>query len=173
MDPTQWDAPFPLIVTALFIIVLTRSNATYWAGRLVARGASRTRAARWMETAGYRRAIERLNRWGAPAVSASFLTVGLQTLINLAAGAVRMPLSRYIPATIVGSIAWAFLYGTVGFVGFEAFSLLWEHSPTVAWGAGLVALAGLTWFIVRQVRQGRAETDPEPTAAAEDRPPVG
>ena len=68
MDPTQWDAPFPLIVTALFIIVLTRSNATYWAGRLVARGASRTRAARWMETAGYRRAIERLNRWGAPAV---------------------------------------------------------------------------------------------------------
>ncbi len=173
MDPTQWDAPFPVIVAALFVIVLTRSNATYWAGRLVARGASRTRVARWMDTPGYRTAVERLNRWGAPAVSVSFLTVGVQTVINLAAGAARMPLMRYIPATIVGSIAWAFLYGSVGFVGFEAFSLLWEHSPAVAWGAGLVALAGLAWFIIRQVRQSRAEPDPEPTAPAEDRPPVG
>ncbi|MFT3861310.1 DedA family protein [Micropruina sp.] len=173
MDPTQWGAPFPVAVSALFCIVLLRSNATYWVGRLVANGAHRTRAAQWMDSPRYRQAVQKINRWGAPAVSASFLTVGVQTVINLAAGAVRMPLTRYIPATIVGSIAWAFLYGTVGFVGFEAFSLLWEHSPTVAWGAGLVALAGLTWFIVRQVRQGRAETGPEPTAPAEDRPPVG
>lgn len=173
MDPTQWDAPFPLIVTALFIIVLTRSNATYWAGRLVARGASRTRAARWMETAGYRRAVERLNRWGAPAVSVSFLTVGVQTVINLAAGAVRMPLTRYIPATIVGSIAWAFLYGTVGFVGFEAFSLLWEHSPAVALGAAAAALAGLAWFIVRQVRQSRTVADSDAAPHVDDQPTVG
>ena len=158
MDPTQWDAPFPLIVAALFCIVLTRSNATYWVGRLVARGASRTRAARWMAAPGYRRAAERLNTWGAPVVAASFLTIGVQTAINLAAGANRMPLVRYIPATIVGSTAWAFLYGSVGFVGFEAFALLWEHSPAAAVATGLVALAGLAWFVVRQVRRSHSET---------------
>ena len=157
MDPTQWDAPYPLIITALFVIVLTRTNATYWAGRLVARGASRTRASRWMGTPGYRRAAARLNDWGAPVVALSFLTIGAQTLINLAAGANRMPLLRYIPATVVGSIAWAFLYGSVGFVGFEALTLLWEHSPVVAIGAGLVALGGLAWFVVWQVRRGRAD----------------
>ncbi len=152
MDPTQWGAPFEAVVAALFCIVLLRANATYWAGRLVARGANRTRAARWMNTQSYQRAVERINRWGAPAVSVSFLTIGVQTVINLAAGATRMPLTRYLPASVVGSIAWAFLYGTVGFVGFEALAVLWQHSPAVAVLAGLVALAGLAWFVLRQLR---------------------
>ena len=152
MDPTQWGAPFEIVVAALFCIVLTRANATYWAGRLVARGAGRTRAARWMNTEGYRRAVDRINRWGAPAVSVSFLTIGVQTVVNLAAGATRMPLTRYLPASVVGSIAWAFLYGTVGFVGVEAFGVLWQHSPALAVAAVLVTLAGLVWFVLRQFR---------------------
>jgi len=159
VDPTQWGAPYPIVVGALFVIVLARSNATYWVGRLVANGAHRTRAAQWMDSEGYRRAVDRLNRWGAPAVSLSFLTVGVQTVINVAAGAARMPLVRYIPATIVGSIAWAFLYATVGFVGFEALVLLWQHSPVAAVVAGTLTLAGLTWFVVRQARRGRYSAD--------------
>ncbi len=103
MDPTTWDAPFPIVVAALFVIVMARANATYWVGRLSAAGARRTRVARWMDADGYRRAVDRINRWGAPAVSASFLTIGVQTLVNLAAGGTRMPLIRYLPATIVGS----------------------------------------------------------------------
>ena len=63
MDPTRWDAPFPLIVAALFVIVMLRSNATYWVGRLAATGAYRTRASRWMDSAGYRRAVQRINRF--------------------------------------------------------------------------------------------------------------
>ena len=164
MDPTQWGAPFPIVVIALFCIVLLRSNATYWAGRLVARGAHRTRAAAWMDSDGYRRAVERLNRWGAPAVSLSFLTVGVHTVINLAAGAARMPLIRYIPATVIGSVMWAFLYATVGFVGFEALSVLWEHSPVIAVAAGSVALGGLAWFVVRQVRRSHLDAVEEVAA---------
>jgi len=158
VDPTQWGAPYPIAVALLFLIVLARSNATYWVGRLVANGAHRTRAAQWMDSAGYRRAVDRLNRWGAPAVSLSFLTIGVQTVINLAAGATRMPLVRYIPATVVGSIAWAFLYASVGFVGFEALALLWQHSPGAAVVAGTLALGGLVWFIVRQTRRSRYST---------------
>lgn len=159
MDPTQWGAPFPVVVAALFVIVLVRSNGTYWLGRLVAGGAQRTRAARWMASARYRRAEDRINRWGAPAVSLSFLTIGVQTLINLAAGATRMPLARYIPATVVGSVLWAFLYGTVGFVGFEALAMLWQHSPVVAMAAAVVALVALVWFIVWQARRSRLDAE--------------
>ncbi len=112
-----------------------------------------------MATPGYRRAADRLNRWGAPVVAASFLTIGVQTAINLAAGANRMPLVRYIPATVVGSTAWAFLYGTVGFVGFEALALLWEHSPAIAIAAGVAAVGGLARFVVRQTRRATLETD--------------
>lgn len=164
MDPTQWAAPFPLVVAALFCIVLLRSNGTYWLGRAAAHTARRTRASRWLDSAGYRRAVDRINRWGAPAVSLSFLTVGVQTVINLAAGATRMPLIRYIPATVIGSVMWAFLYATVGFVGFEALSVLWEHSPVIAVAAGSAALGGLAWFVVRQVRRSHLDAVEEVAA---------
>lgn len=152
MDPTKWNAPFPLILTALFVIVMARTHGTYWLGRMAANGAHRTRVARWMDSEGYRRAVNRINRWGAPAVSVSFLTIGVQTLVNLAAGATRMPMIRYLPATVVGSIAWALLYGTIGFVGFEALALLWQYSPAAAIIAGVALLAALAWFVVRQLR---------------------
>ena len=59
-------------------------------------------------------------RFGAPLVTLSFLTVGVQTLLNAAAGGLRMPLRRYTPAAIVGSLLWAGLYTTAGFAILEA-----------------------------------------------------
>lgn len=83
-------------------------------------------------------------------VALSFLTVGFQTLVNLAAGAARMPLRRYLPAMVVGGIAWAFLYATAGFVGFEAWTQLWERSAVVAIVLLIVAVtAGLLFLRAR------------------------
>ena len=152
MDPTTWAAPYPVTVTALFAIVMIRANATYWLGRAAAAGAHRTRVGRWMDSAGYVKATSAVNNWGAPAVSVSFLTIGVQTLINLAAGATRMPLSRYLPAVIIGSVAWALVYATVGFVGFEALGRLYAHSPVLAIGLGaglLLALGAFLWWRLR------------------------
>lgn len=75
-----------------------------------------------------------MNRWGAPAVAVSFLTVGVQTLVNAAAGGLRMPLSGYAPATVVGSLLWATLYTTVGVA-------LWESLTGGAWWWVLVVVA--------------------------------
>ncbi|OYN92710.1 DedA family protein [Parenemella sanctibonifatiensis] len=58
-----------------------------------------------------RRLVDRL---GPIAVSVGFLTVGLQTAIMLTSGAIRMPLSRFIPATMIGAVAWSLVYSTVG-----------------------------------------------------------
>ena len=68
----------------------------------------------------FARMQQMVERWGAPVVALSFLTVGIQTLVNLAAGVMRMPLRRYLPALTVGAILWAFLYATVGFATFAA-----------------------------------------------------
>ena len=114
MDPYTWDAPWFVIVGGLFVIVMLRANGTYWIGRLMEHGAHRTRLARLLDSPGYARALELVHRWGAPVVSASFLTIGVQTLVNLAAGATRMPLTRYLPAVALGGVAWALIYGTVG-----------------------------------------------------------
>ena len=44
----------------------------------------------------------------------------MQTLVNAAAGALRMPLSRYVPAAVVGSLLWATLYTSAGLALWEA-----------------------------------------------------
>jgi membrane protein DedA with SNARE-associated domain len=100
-------------------------------------------------------------RWGAPVVTASFLTVGIQTLVNLAAGAMRMPLRRYIPALTIGAIMWAFLYATIGFATFAAWRQMYELSPVIAIVGLVILLAGLAGYIVWQVRHRNADDERE------------
>ena len=159
MDPTRWGAPFPIVVLALFVIVLVRSNVTYWLGRLGAAGAHRTRLNKLMAAPGYQRATQRINTYGAPVVALSFLTVGFQTLANLAAGAAEMPLRRYLPAALVGSTLWALLYAAIGTVGLDLFQRLYALSPV--WAAALaVAIVGwIAWFVVAQVRRRAAQAE--------------
>lgn len=169
MDPTQWGVPFPLAVTALFVIVMFRANATYWLGRLGTAGARRTRLAHLLDSPGYLRAAERIDRFGAPVVAISFLTVGFQTLANLAAGATCMKLRHYLPAVTIGSIAWALLYATLGTVGVDLFGRLWAVSPLLAISLVVVAIAAILGYVVWQARRrsqatGKAQSSDSPLA---------
>ena len=118
---------------AFFVIALLRSNATYWAGRGLRAGGARLGDGDRLDRPAVRRTEVLVSRWGAPAVAASFLTVGVQTLVNAAAGALRMPLPRYVPATVVGSLLWATLYTSVGVA-------LWEALTGGAWWWALVVV---------------------------------
>lgn len=112
--------PFVWAFLVLFVIVMLRSNGTYWAGRGLAAGGRKTKMQKYLNSPGVLRAEKLIARWGAPAVSVSFLTIGVQTAVNISAGLGRMPLRRYIPATVVGSIAWATIYATIGMAAFDA-----------------------------------------------------
>jgi membrane protein DedA with SNARE-associated domain len=160
--------PFPLAVGALFVIVVLRAGGTYVIGRAVRSGASRTRIERVISSPRFVRAQELVARWGAPIVVVSFLTVGFQTLANLAAGLGRMPWRRYLPALALGGLIWAVLYATVGLITFAALAHLYEMSPVGAITAGLAVIAALVGYVGWQVRRQRAADD-EP-AAAIDRP---
>jgi membrane protein DedA with SNARE-associated domain len=151
VDPTTWGAPFPIVVAALFVIVMARAGGTYWIGRAIAAGAEHTRMRRLLQSKGYTDASRWIDRWGPPAVTLSFLTVGIQTLVNLAAGVMRMPMRHYVPALAVGGVIWALIYSTVGFVGVAAFRLLWDRAPLAAVAVGVVATAALAWWIVSRV----------------------
>lgn len=128
--------PFWWLVVALFVVVWCRAQATYWLARGAVAGASRSRWGRWLESAAVRRGSAVLDRWGLPVVTLSFLTVGLQTVMNAAAGLARVPWWRYTVAMLPGCVAWAFVYATIGI------ALFW----TV-----VAALAGSTWGIVALV----------------------
>lgn len=158
-NPMTWDAPYLVVVAALFVIVMLRANGTYWLGRGMTAGAEHTRLAKLLQSAHYAKAARWLDRWGAPVISLSFLTVGLQTVINLAAGVTRMSLRRYLPAVTVGCVLWAFLYGTVGFIGWAAVARLWTYSPPLLIAVVALTVAGIAWSLTR--RDTRAKVSAE------------
>lgn len=156
MDPTQWDAPFPIVVAALFVIVLCRAGGTFWLGRLAASGVRHSRIAKLLDSPGYRTASRRINDYGAPVVAASFLTIGFQTVMNFTAGATGMTLGRYLPALTVGGVLWALLYATVGSLGVDLLGWLWSISPLLAFGVFLVMAGVIAALVVWRHRRSVA-----------------
>jgi membrane protein DedA with SNARE-associated domain len=149
--------PYPVAVATLFTVAMLRAGATYALGRAAQTGARRTRVARLMARPGFARVQDLVARWGAPLVTASFLTVGIQTLVNLVAGMTQMPLRRYLPALALGSVLWGFLYATVGFATFSAWRELYARYPTTTVVITVVLAAGLVAYVLRQVQQRRSE----------------
>lgn len=162
------ELPFWQAFLALFVIVMLRSNATYWVGRGAIAGWRRRRPLVDDEAhaAGRARAEALLRRLGPVAVALSYLTVGIQTTIHLTAGVLRMPLRLYLPAALVGSALWATLYATIGIAVVQA----WLAARAGSWWA-LGGLAGLllvglaTWLFARNRAQRHTpavEGAPEP-----------
>lgn len=153
MDPTQWNVPYPAIVAALFCIVFMRAGGTYLVGRLATYGARHTRLARLIDSPAFVAASERIDRYGAPVVGLSFLTIGFQTVANLAAGATRMRLIHYLPALALGGLAWAFIYATIGTVGLDLFGRLYALSPIGAISAVSAVVVGIAGYLTWQHRR--------------------
>jgi membrane protein DedA with SNARE-associated domain len=143
--------PFWQAFAVLFVIVMARSNATYWVGRGAVVGWRRYRGAHGDVT---KRAESLLSSLGPLAVTLSYLTIGIQTAVHLTAGVMRMPLRFYLPAAVVGSAAWAALYATIGLAVVQA----WIAAETGSWWAlamlGVVLAAGIATWFVRARRRG-------------------
>lgn len=160
--------PFGVVYAAAFGIVLVRAQATYWAGRGVARGTTRGRVADALARPGAAAAIERVHRWGPPAVTLSFFTVGVQTLVNLAAGYVRMPFGRYLAALLVGCAVWAGIWTTIGTAAVNAAVAVGLHHPVTLVAVGVGAVALVAWVVHRLTRRAPAPATADATTAAED-----
>lgn len=151
---------FAVAFAILFLIVLLRAQATYWAGRGAAAGARHTRLRRRLDGARATRTVAALNRWGLPVVTVSFLTIGFQTLVNAMAGFTRMRWGRYTVAMVPGCVAWAAIYATVGFAAITGWMNLQGAWKWVSLGAivGLVIAGLVIAGHVRRMRQ-RVTTD--------------
>lgn len=147
--------PFGWLVLALFVVVFCRAQATYWAARGAAAGASRSRWGRWLDSAAVRRGSALLARWGLPVVTVSFLTVGLQTIVNAAAGVARVPWWRYTAAMLPGCVAWAVVSATIGIALFWAVVAALAGSPWSAVAIVALVLAGTAsvWAVRRRRRR--------------------
>jgi len=155
-------SPFAITFAVLFGIVFLRAQGTYWIGRAVTAGLLHTRLARWMTRPRMTRAIDALNRWGLPVVTLSFLTVGFQTVVNAAAGLIRMRWVGYTLAMLIGCAAWAAIYATVGIAAVEASLALAARSPLALAGVLAVVLGLVIAVIAIRRRSRRPDEHPDP-----------
>ncbi len=149
--------PVWLAFLVLFLGALVRGTLTYWAGRGLRAGGGRSRWAGHLDRPLVLRAEGWVRRFGAPVVSLGFLTVGVQTAINVSAGLLRMPQRRFLPAVTVGALLWATVYTTVGLALVDAVL------GRISWGWAIAAVAvvaglalGSRWVGRRGGRAGDA-----------------
>ncbi|MDO5498136.1 MAG: VTT domain-containing protein [Propionibacteriaceae bacterium] len=140
----------------LFVIVILRANATYWVGRLLVAGGRRSpKLEAFINGPTMAKAKRFSDRWGVLAVPVSFLTIGIQTAVNLSAGALRMPLARYLPAVTLGCMIWALVYSTIGLAAVQAVLLALASSPwaLVALGIVVAGIMGVRTFQRRETER--------------------
>jgi membrane protein DedA with SNARE-associated domain len=91
-----------------------------------------------------------VHRWGPFAVTLAYLTVGVQTVVFTSAGLLRMPYLRFTIASIPGSVAWAFIWGTVGLGAAWAAVTLAAEQPWVLAGVLVLLLAVVAVLVLRR-----------------------
>ncbi|BDZ43226.1 hypothetical protein GCM10025865_25250 [Paraoerskovia sediminicola] len=166
------DASFWPLFAFFFAIVFFRTQATYWIARLVtAWTLDRSRPTRpwvarthaWLTRDTGSRGFRAIERWGLLAIPASFLMTGTKTVVNGAAGVLRMPFGRYLAAMTLGSAVHATIYATVGWAAWTAAVAAAAGSP---WGAAalavIVALVALVIVLGVRRRRARVATVPDP-----------
>ncbi|QNP66971.1 DedA family protein [Streptomyces genisteinicus] len=150
---------------ALYVIVLLRAGGTFALGWLAGAGARRSRFSGRISSAKFLRAERAIQRWGAPVVAVSFLTVGFQTAANFLAGSMRMPLPRYLPALFLGGAAWALIYATAGLGVLAVLGRLFAERTAL--GVSAVAVLLLAVSAVVLYRRRRAAAPPPGTVPEE------
>lgn len=158
--------PFALALGALIVGGMLRGQMMYWIGRVVTEQTMRRthpkaawmrRTKEWLEAGGADPGVRALQRWGLVMVPISYLTVGFQSMVQAAAGVLRIAWWKYTLAQIPGAVVWGSIYATIGFAAWE---LAFKHAVASPLGTALVVLALALVVLaavltVRQVRRRR------------------
>lgn len=146
LDTLHWSAA----IGFFWAVGVIRTSIIYSLGRLAAAGGRHSqKIARLMRHPVYVQARSFVNRWGVLAVPACFFTVGFQTAVIITTGFTQMPLLRWIPAMLLGTLIWGIIYGTVGMAVVWA----WLENPITA--LALIALLGaiIVFYRLNQRKQ--------------------
>ena len=162
--------PFPLVFLTLTLLVASRSNLVYGIGRYGRRvtisgrepsGGFRRRAWQWANAKRTQRAMDNIKKRGWIVISLAYLTIGIQTVVNVAAGVVGLSWPKYNLAAFPGWLAWALIYSTVGFAVWNAAVAAAAGSPAGIAVFCALALAAAVGCILSRRRKKRRGCEPE------------
>ena len=167
--------PFPLVFLTLTLLVASRSNLVYGIGRYGRRvtisgrepsGGFRRRAWQWANAKRTQRAMDNIKKRGWIVISLAYLTIGIQTVVNVAAGVVGLSWPKYNLAAFPGWLAWALIYSTVGFAVWNAAVAAAAGSPAGIAVFCVLALAAAAGCILSRRKKKRRGCEPEDHPAA-------
>jgi len=149
---TVSDWPFAAVWILFWCVGLARSSTMHWLGRGARSAGDRNH--RWTDREPVRRAERLVSRFGAPIVTASFVTLGLQSAIQIASGVLRMPWwPRFVPAALIGAAIWATIYTTIGL------TVLYAMIGRLDWWWALVAVIAVVTVVVGSRLLSRRSSD--------------
>ncbi|BBG03253.1 membrane protein DedA with SNARE-associated domain [Pseudonocardia autotrophica] len=150
------DVPSAVLVTGVVAVAAMGGDSIgYTIGRRLGPRLRDSRLIRRMGQDKWDDAARTLRRHGSWAVlCARFLPV-VRTMTPAAAGASGLPLRRFLPAVVVGAIAWASLHVAAGYLLREA-AEKFEHAFGLL-GWVLLGIALVVGAIAWKVRRRRAE----------------
>lgn len=94
-------------------------------------------------------------RHGDKTILVGRFIVGLRTWANVVAGAARMPFWRFQAYSAISSVAWATVYGVLGYLLGNNWPLLTRVVSYLGWGGGVVVAAGLVSYLLLRRRDRR------------------
>ena len=91
---------------------------------------------------------------------------GLRIVLPMACGAARVPLTIFIPATLVGSLAWSVLFVAIGYLAGEAAVSVLGHFGRVGQIVGGILVVALVFGFIRWNRRRTRRKQERRDAAA-------
>lgn len=149
-------------IRTLVTYLVARFVTTWTVGRPTSDHRVLARIQAWLTGPSAERGTQVLARWGLVAIPASFLMTGTKTIVNGAAGILRVPFGRYLAMMTLGALIHGTIYATIGWAAWTAALAAATGSP-----AGVAALASLIVVIVVVVllhRRASRPAESEPAA---------
>lgn len=136
----NWVSELPLWQATLFMFagVFCRAQTTFWIGKFAHLGIIKTNWGKKKIDSEDKMGMLILKKYGWPIIPLSFLTVGLQSVIQLGAGLLDWKWLKYTLAALPGYVVWAFVYA---FGGLSLFNSIVKGSIGLLITAVIVILA--------------------------------
>ncbi len=157
------DLPFGVVFAALAVGAMCRGQIMYWLGRVATEqtlarthptGGWRARTHRWLSAGGADAGIVAIRRWGLIAIPFSYVTIGLQSMIQAGAGVLRIEWWKYTLAQIPGALAWGAIYATFGFFTWRFLGEAIRGNPLAAGGLALLTALLIGALVLIRRRSG-------------------
>ncbi|MFG2000752.1 DedA family protein [Spirillospora sp. NPDC048911] len=160
MPKDLFGLPLWAALAVAILIIFVRGQAYYWIGRGLGARIHTSRLGRRVGEERLRSVEALVARRGALAVFAAHWVVGLRHAIPICAGGMRMPLPRYLLATVLGSILWTSMVMLGGYALVWGWLEIAARSPLIA-AAVVVVLALLGAYAIYRRRRAPADDKDE------------